>query len=305
MSTDRLKQLAIALAVLVFLWGAVEILRDGFDTGEEVFALGQVTPASVDSVVIERSADTVRLVKRADDWAVNGYRADSASVAQLFEQLSDTITAELAGENPATHGRFEVDDATGRKLRMYGNGEVLLDLVVGKRGKDFQSVYVRRPGEDDVYLLSTRVATYVDRGFDDWRNKVIAAVEPDSVSRIDILRGGREYAITRTSDTTWTVDGREADRDEVTRILDQFRKLNATGFPDAAQQDSVRFDPADRRAVLRDAADHVLLDIALDSMVGGFWARRTGDSVVYRLDTFRVNQMTPADSTVRISDATS
>ena len=299
MSTDRLKQLAIALGMLIVFWGAAEIFRQGFDSGSDAFALAEVEVDAIDSIVVQRTEDDIRLVRRAADWAVNGYRADSAGVAQLLELLDEEPAAELVGRSASSHGRFEIDEASGRRVRAYTGGTAAVDLIVGKRGRNFQNVYVRHPDQDEVYMLQSRLATYVDRRLQDWRDKGVARVNPDSVSSIEIHRADGQYSATRVADSTWTVGADTADLAEVNRVLDQFRRLNASGFPSAEQMDSVSFDPPDRRAILRDAASNTVIDLELDSIVGGYWARRDGDTVIYKLDTFRVNQLTPADSTLR------
>jgi hypothetical protein len=299
MSTDRLKQLAIALGVLVVLWGAATILRQGFDSGSDEFVLAEIDVDAIDSIVVQRAEDNIRLIRRASDWAVNGFRADSAGVAQLLALLEEEPAAQLAGQSASSHGRFEIDEASGRRLRAYAGGTVAVDLMVGKRGRDFQNVYVRHPDQDEVYILQSRLATYVDRRLEDWRNKVVARVIADSVSSIEIHRAEGQYSATREADSVWTVGADTADLAQVKRVLDQFQNLSASGFPNAEQMDSVSFDSPDRRAILRDASGSIVVDLALDSLVGGFWARRDGDTVIYKLDTFRVNQLTPPDSTLR------
>jgi hypothetical protein len=301
MSVDRLKRLAIALAILIFLWGAVEILRQGSFSGTTPFDLPEFTIEEVDSVSIVRSVGDVRLIKVGPDmWTVNGYRAQEGGVEPFIELFGEEPRAELVAQNPTTHPRFEVDDASGRTLRVYRGDDVAYEVVVGKRGRDFQNVYLRRPGEDEVYLVRTRLVTFIDRTVDDWRDKSLAAIEPDSVASVEVTRGGSSYALRRSADGPWTMDGRQtADSAAVRRLLDQYASLNASGFPRPEQMDSVELTRPDRRVVLRDAASAVLVELAFDSATTGFWVARSGDSTVYRLDRFRVDQLTPADSTVR------
>ncbi len=301
MSVDRLKRLAIALAILIFLWGAVEILRQGSFSGTTPFDLPELTIEEVDSISIVRPIDDVRLVKvGVDEWTVNGHHAQAGGVEPFIELFGEDPRAELVAQNPTTHSRFDVDDASGRTLRVYRGEDVAYEVVVGKRGRDFQNVYLRRPGEDDVYLVRTRLATFIDRAIDDWRDKSLTAVEPESVSSVEVTRGGSSYALRRSGDGSWTMDGRQAaDSAAVRRLLDQYASLNASGFPRPEQMDSVDLSRPDRRVVLRDAASAVLVEFAFDSSASGFWVARAGDSTVYRLDRFRVDQLTPADSTVR------
>jgi len=63
MSAKQLAQIAVALVVLLFLWGLVEILGTGSDTTAARFDLPKLTAADVDTVKIFRATDTLMLVK--------------------------------------------------------------------------------------------------------------------------------------------------------------------------------------------------------------------------------------------------
>ncbi len=72
MSRDRLKQIALGLGVLIFLWGAVEIFRGDFDQPTGDFRIPAVIAETTDSIVLRRAADTMVLVNHAGrGWTVN------------------------------------------------------------------------------------------------------------------------------------------------------------------------------------------------------------------------------------------
>ena len=149
-----------------------------------------------------------------------------------------------------------------------------------------------------MYAVRTRLATYVDRRLDDWRDRTLARVAADSVSSVEIHVGGRSYVL-RREDEGWRLPGGEApDSAAVARLLDQYESLDASGFHRAV--DSVPdFDDPDRRAVLRSATGNTLLELAFDSAASGFWVHKTGDSTVYQMSNFFVNRIAPTDSIVR------
>jgi hypothetical protein len=298
MSGDRLKQIVIALVVLIFLWGAVEILRGGFDEPTTDFALPAIAAEEADSVVFERAADTVILARVGDGWRVNGYQASASGVTDFFQVLADAPAGQLVAQNAGTHSRLEIEEGKARTLRVHGGGETQLHVLLGKRAPGFQDSYLRRPGEDNVYAVRTRLATYVDRRLDDWRDRTLARVAADSVSLVEVHVGGSSYVLQRENDG-WRLPGGEApDSAVVSRLLDQYESLNASGFRSAV--DSVPdFDDPDRRAVLRSATDDTLLELAFDSAASGFWVHKTGDSTVYQVSNFVVNRIAPTDSVVR------
>lgn len=299
MSDTLLKRLAIGLATLVALWLIAAWFRADPEPGATTFALPVVDTALVDSIVIQRPADRVSLRRTDAAWTVNGHLADSAALADFLDVFGEETRADLVAMNPSSHSRLEVDDAQGRTLRVYQEGDLSSELIVGKRGASFQNVYLRRTGEDRVYEVQTSLATHVDRALDDWRNKRLATIDADSVGEVAILRGGTPVMVRREADSSWTVNGAPADAGAVRRLLDQFSSLNASGFPRPEQRDSIDFADPEREVTVRDRASQPLVEMVMDSAAAGFWVRKTGDSVVYRLDRFRVNQLTPADSTLR------
>ncbi len=300
MSSDRLRQIIMGLGVLIFFWGVVEIVRGGFDEAEGDFSLPALAIQDVDSIVFERAADTVTLVKQGDSaWTVNGWRAGYTLISDFFAALEEQPGGQLIAQSEGTHDRLEIEDGRARHMRVFGHGDVLSHLLVGKRGRSFGTTYLRLPGEGNVYLVRTRLPNLVDRQVSQWRDRAIAAVNPDSVASAEVTIGRSNYILER-SDAGWRFRGGDpADSAAVAGWLDRYRALNALGFPRPEQVDSIDLDPPDRRVTLRDAAQAVLVDLEFDSTASAYWVRRTGDSTVWELSTSLGERLTPADSTLR------
>lgn len=303
MSSKQLLRAVIVLVVLVALWGAFAVVRRiGGDRLEEL-ALPALTEADVDSVVMARDADTVTLAKlNGARWQVNGHAASPTAVDELFGAMTDTVRSELVAQSSTTHERMGVDSATGRHVRFFGGGRVLADLVFGAQGRQFGTVHVRRAGETEVYLLRGRLGDFVDRGVADWRERRIARVPADSATAIEVTRGGRRYTLTKV-DTVWRFTaGGPADSAAVSRILQQLGEISASGFPTEAQLDSVDFTRPERRLAVLGPGDRSLLTLLFDSTSYAFWVRHDSGGPVYRMDTWTVDRLTPADSTLRPSE---
>ncbi len=299
MSRDRLKQIALGLGVLIFLWGAVEIFRGDFDQPTRDFRIPAVTAETTDSIAFRRAADTMVLVNHAGrGWTVNGYRVQPNLIPQFFDAMAEAPPGRLISQNPETHTRLEIDDTSARSLMVFGDGATV-QLLVGKRGSNYQDVYVRRSGENEVYSVRAALATHVDRQLSEWRDRNIAAIAKDSVGSVEVLRAGERYSLER-SDSAWVfADGAATDSSEVARFLTQFGALVATGFPTPAEADSISFASPERRTVLLGIAGDTLLDMAFDSVAGKYWARHTGDTTVFWFSSFLVDRLAPADSTLR------
>jgi hypothetical protein len=303
MSPKQLSRLAMVLGALLLLWGAASLARrsEGGPTESDRFSLPAIPRDSVDSIVILRQSDTAR-VARVDSatWTVNGHRASPTAVQDILAALSDSARkTELAGGRSSSHAGFGVDSAKGSRIRIVRGDSTVADLVQGNRGPGLEGGYFRLAGDSAVYLVRGNLAQALERTSDELRDKRIAGVVADSVARVEVTRGRRSYALRRNS-TTWTLAaGGRADTSAVAELLASFGEVEAAGFATPAQADSARFDRPDRRVQLLRADGSRLLSLVFDSTATGFWVRAGEDSVIYRLDTWSADRLTPSDSTLK------
>ena len=305
MSAKQLRLIILTLAVVLLLWGASERFSRGSDTVTGGFSLPAPAPADVDTISLIKGQDSIVLAKQsATVWTVNGRRAAPDGVNELFQALHDSTPPELVAQDSSSFGRLNVDGATGRRLRIRGAGKPLLDVIIGARGSEYGSAYVRRPGDSHVYLWRGRLASFADRTVDEWRDKRIAAVTPDSVVQVDVERGKDHYTLRRAG-KAWTLDRAAADSGAVTRLLERYRTVTAAGFASPAQADSARALRPARRLTVRGARG-TLVALVFDSIPGAFWVRRTAGAalggergVLYRMNAWDVDGLTPASHSLQ------
>jgi hypothetical protein len=297
-TTRQLRQVAVALVVLVFLWGLAEVLTKGSDKLDGDFVLPAVKATDVDTVRLARPADTILLARRDSvTWTVNGFDASGDAVNQLFDALAKATVAELAAQSTASHNRMGVDSAKGKRLTFRRGADTVDQLIVGERGPGYTGAYMRRPGSDDVYLVRGELPTVADKMLEDWRDKRIVSIEPDSVTEVRVERRRGGYTL-RRADGGWRIDAAAADSSAVRRMLDQWRNLQAAGFATREQEDSTDFRRPDRTVTLL-GKQGPLLELALDSAAYWWWARKSTGAYVYRIESWRMDQLMPADSTLR------
>ena len=174
MSSKQLARVAVVLGVLLLLWGAASLARRGSNgpSAADRFAMATITPDGVDSILISRSADTTRLVRRdSTTWLVNGHKATATSVNGLFSALGDTArTTELVATRTASHARLGVDSAKGATVRIVRGESTLLELILGNRGPGLDGAYFRRRADSAVYMVSGDLGQALDRSSDEWRD---------------------------------------------------------------------------------------------------------------------------------------
>jgi len=297
MSPRHLKLIAIALAVLLLLWGGAELFSRDSDRVTGGLVLPPLKPADADTIAIVKGRDAIVLTKQSDTaWLVNGHPAAPGGVPDLFRALTDSVHPELVAQDSGSFGRLAVDSAAARWLTIRGGGKPRLRLIVGAQGSEFPSVYLRQPGDARVYLWRGQLARLVARVADDWRDKRIAVLLPDSITALAVERGKDRYRLTRSA-TRWVLPSGVADSAAVARYLERLRTVTADGFATPAAVDSTRGRPPTRRLTVH-AGGRGVLALAFDSTAGGFLVRHLAGvggegTTVYRMTVWDVDGLTP------------
>ena len=300
MSPKVLQRIAFALVFGLGLWLALHFFgaRTRDDAGR--LTLPALSAAGVDRIRLGGAADSLVFVRQGEVWLVDGFPAAASAVQEFLDASGDsTAESELIAQSAASHARLGVDSVAGKRLAVLGAGKPLLDLVVGNRGPDLDGFYVRRAGAPEVYLLRGRFAELLARSESEWRDRRVAAVRPDSIARVEVQRGKSRWSLTR-SGASWSLGNVAADSTKVARFLAVFGDLQAAGFPDRAELDSITFAPPERSVTLSGANGQPILALVLDSTPSGaFWVRPSAGGPVYRLDGRTTALITPEESSLQ------
>ncbi len=312
MSSKQLLRVAALLAMVLLLWGVAALVSRSANNPESARILPTIDTAAIDTIAITGPDDSAILARQqADRWSVNGYPADAQLVSSMLGSLADTgISAELIARNPSSHARLRVTADSGRRVRIVGDGGVIAELIAGKKTSDWSGAYLRRSSGPEVYAVQGELPTALARPKDEWRNRTIAGVNPDSVEGIEIRRGSRSYAIRRQGNGWVFGSGVPADSAAVAKLLSGYKEIKVAGFAAPAQEDSLRFERPRRTARLVSQRGTQMVSLAFDSIPSGTWVwladrakgggptGREGERA-YRLDSWTADQLTPADSTLR------
>jgi hypothetical protein len=275
MSRDTLLRVLGVFGAVLLLWGILAIVRRPPSDRPERLTLSKVDTAAVDTVAL----GSVTLVRSGGTWRVNGYTTAPDAISELEKGLTDTsATTELVAESRTSHDRLGVGADSGKKVRVIVHGKPMLDLITGKRTQDGQGVYVRQPTEDPVYALHGGIASSVSKSLDDWRDKRIVSIVPESVATATLQRGAH----------TLTMHRGAGDSTKLNTLLGSYRALSASGFAD-----SMSAHPT-MRARLLSKSGATLADLVFDSTANGVKVRADSGGTVYRLDTWMLGQLLPA-----------
>jgi uncharacterized protein DUF4340 len=304
MSSKQLIRLAVLLATVLVLWGAVALAsRHSEGKSESARLVPPFDTSSVDTIAITKPGDSAIVARSRETsrgWRVNGFPAEAPLITGLLTALADTsVYAELVARNPASHERLRVSTDSGRRVRVISRGKTLADLIAGKPTADYGGIYLRQTGKPEVYAVRGDLATALGRQSDEWRNHSIVAIAPESVATIDLRRGRRSYSLRRKGSGWVFGSGAAADSAAVSAMLTSYRDLKAAGFSTKAQEDSLKRAQPRRTARLLDRRGSPVLSLTFDSIASGIWVRHDSGGASYRLDSWTADRLTPDDSIFR------
>lgn len=303
MSDRILKILLAVLAVLALGWvGARFVSGRGRPPESAAFDLASTASLDLDSVVITSATDTIRLIA-GDGWTVNGYEAVGAAGESLTRALENARVGQLASRNPANHDRLSVSETTGRRLTFYADGSERLSLFIGGK-RTFEQGYVRRAGDDEVYVIRGSLLNLADRSASEWRNKEILSVERDDIWRVEYAYTDAEFALQRDT-AGWRLEPAEAVADEgaVSSLLGQLSSLRALGFVADSVVDTLTWEPGAGRVRVSGPGDATLGELEFYRREDtGYYVRRAGAPVVYTLSSYTGEQILQDEEALSISE---
>lgn len=224
------------------------------------------------------------------------YPADAQQqLGQAAASLMDLKILGVASELASDHAEFGVVDpgtaesgakGVGKHITLAdAGGKKLLDLIVGKEVKDQPKLrYVRRPGQDPVYVVSVSTDKLSTR-FDDWIEKDLLKVNAWDIAKVFIHNYSIDEAARRQvpgekldlayndKESKWSLpDLKEGEELDATKLNEMKTAIDDLKIVD------VRKKPAGLSRDLKTEEGIALDEQTVGSLISkGFWPTQTGD----------------------------
>ncbi len=161
----------------------------------------KVNAADVTTLVIKRKgADPVTVAKTDGKWAITGPKAmpaDQEAVTMILSTLS-LLNADRVVEEKAADPKQYGLDAPAVELDITGKGTH--QLLLGDDTPAGGDVYAALGADPRVFTVSSYNKTSLDKSLNDLRDKSLLTVNPDNVSRVELIKKGQDIEFDRTKD---------------------------------------------------------------------------------------------------------
>ncbi|RMD67137.1 DUF4340 domain-containing protein, partial [Candidatus Pacearchaeota archaeon] len=237
--------IAFALAAVV----ATKMLGDK-NTKDTTHTLSLPEYDSVSRIEITDSQDSATLIRRENEWEIDGKLADKKKVQNIWDEMDKLQTNGPVARNPKLHAQFQTDEQNATAVSFFTKGkEPALKILLGKRTTRFSGQYIRFAGEDTVWELEKNVGFLVPANPSLWYDLSLVSLSPSEISSISFSFPSGTFTLSKKGKSEegselWTLSLREEKQDiKQEDLMDFFFALNplrADRFADEREQKEFR-----------------------------------------------------------------
>jgi len=228
-----------------------------------------------------------------DQWQIvkpKPLRADGLQVEELIRKLKDAKMDLTVSEEDAKKAASAFASGTPVAAVKATDASGTQQLEVRKSKDDY---YAKSSAVDGVHKVTNDLATGVDKGLDDFRNKKLFDFGFNEPTKIEMHDNGKTYAFQKTGED-WLSNGKKLDGTSVQSFLDKLRDFSASKFVDSTTVAAPSID------LTVTSNDGKRVEKAFISKQGSdYIARRENEPSLYGLDPKTVDDLSKAASDVK------
>lgn len=252
--------------------------------------------STVKTITMEYGGGSYTLKKQGRDWFIEEgdtpFICRNKTVNAFLRKLAGLKMIETAGSSRAVWGDLGVDD-NNRHSTTLKNDKEAVKLFWGKKTAGGEEVFVRKKGEESVYVTTfPGTAIYADKW--DWVNLKILPVDsttPEILS-LDFKKEGQYYSIIRKN--YWELHSAlgtaRMDTGKMNLLLERIKNLKGEAV--ALKKDEAEMLSAGM-LILHLAGDTSLILKFLKDKKGSYFAEKERGVYLYRINTAEKNAVLP------------
>ena len=138
------------------------------------------------------------LNKRDDKWfiAPAEYPTDAGKIKDMLNALKNLELTALVSESK-NYNRYELDEGQKINVKASQDGNLKLDIDVGKTASSFRHTFVRPAGEDRVFHAQGNLKNAFDVTVDSLRDKTVLSLKPADIQQVNVKKDQQTLAFSR------------------------------------------------------------------------------------------------------------
>lgn len=290
--------LVVVFVMLLSLLGFPELKRRLFKGDKAVggiFFEKIFTESDLDRIIFVRKDTETILKKSGDRWLVNDHNTDKDKINKVFESFKDFRLGDLAGKSKESQETFSINDDSALKVTLKNDGHKEAEFFLGKSAASYDSFYIRKPNESEVYLAYGGLKNALDLEPDDFRDKTILKLDESKITGIKMRNGGTIFDLRK--DSGWKLREAEISEEMVKSYLANVVNLTAMGFP--KDDESFSFDYPDAEIAIFGEKDKLLAKLSLaresSKEEANYIVKKKGEKDLFKISAYVAQQILKPD----------
>ncbi len=200
--------LILIFLVLIFFIPKLKnfIISKGSKDVENIKFFPNLQTSSINKIEIKSPSHKVVLVKKQGKWIVEDYdyEANRDYIDEVFSSINALTTQNLISSNPNKFNIFEVDEKSGIKVIVHDQNNKKYGFIIGKIGSDYNSIFCRKSGDNNVYLIEKNIKLSFEKGgAEGWLNRTILKFTEEKLKEIRYKYDGEETLLAKDVTGKW------------------------------------------------------------------------------------------------------
>lgn len=228
-----------------------------------------------------------------DQWQIvkpKPLRADGLQVEELIRKVKDAKMDLTVSEEDAKKAAATFNTGTPVATVKMTDPSGTQQLEIRKVKDDY---YAKSSAVDGVHKVTSDLATSLDKGVDDFRNKKLFDFGFSDPNKIEMHLGGKTFAFEKKGED-WLSNGKKMDPTSVQSFVDKLRDLAAAKFVDSGTFGTSTLD------IGVTSSDGKRVEKVLISKQGNdYIAKRDNEPALYGMDAKTVDDLSKAAGDVK------
>ncbi len=235
----------LALLILLAVWQKREVLFKSPDTDKPQLLFADFDPEQATRIQLTKPDQETIIIKQDDKWLLStdsNVPANAELVTKLLDQIGQIPKGDLVSQQPDKFSLFQVDES-GLAVNITDDAEkTLVNFYLGKQGVDFNNLYFRVAGTDDVLLINQNLQYIFDQF--DWQNKRGFEFDPDEALELNLAYDDQSFSLLKNENNWRLIKPEEAPAQKkmVDSILKGLNDLRITEYADGQDVSSHGLD---------------------------------------------------------------
>jgi hypothetical protein len=190
-------------------------------------------PAKATEFAVRARWNSVKLVRTAAGWVVpeaDSFPADTTDLTQILAVCDSMSAKSLVSANPEKHAVFQVDSTAGTRAVVVAGKDTVVDVVIGKNGPDYNSIYFRPAASKHVYQYPQNIKYLFGKSSASWRDTYVLRTNREQITGLTLTFPDQTVELARNDDGMWKIvkpQSAGAKQNVVNEIINTVSTLNS------------------------------------------------------------------------------